>query len=116
MGLPQRIFVLTSAFAALACTFVPIGEVRGLDYPFTIAFARKWRSPLGAARLVSTPSEPGVRPVPLGSGLPRERLPEFGQFYVPGFPKRTQISLKSVASTNSATPAHRDGDPPPKFF
>src|SRR5208283_2980433 len=38
--------------------------VCGLDYTFTIAFA------VGAARLVSTPSPPG-----LGSGLPSDRVP-----------------------------------------
>ena len=42
----------------------------------------------------------------LGSGLPFEGFPEFGQFYTAGFPAGTQ-SLKSVASTSSATPARR---------
>jgi hypothetical protein len=35
-------------------------------------------------------------------------FPEFGQFYVPDFPGRTQ-SFKSVASTNFATPARAGG-------
>jgi len=72
--------------------------VWGLDYPFTLA---RWRA-LGAARLVSTPSHPRM-------GLARDRhltgFPEFEQFYVQGFPRRTQ-SFKSVASTDFATPAY----------
>ena len=59
----------------------PFG-VWSLDYPFTVAIA------LGAARLVSTPSP--------GWGLARDRqlkgFPEFGQFYVAGFPARTQVA------------------------
>jgi hypothetical protein len=34
-------------------------------------------------------------------------FPDFEQFCVPGFPEGTQIVLKSVASTNFATPAYR---------
>src|SRR5208282_6795552 len=64
--------------------------VCGLDYTFTVAE----RSALGAARLVSTPSL---------SGLARDchltGFPEFEQFCVPGFPGRTQMIFKSVAST-----------------
>jgi hypothetical protein len=48
---------------------------------------------LGAARLVSTPS-----PVGAWLGIASKGFPDFGQFYVAGFPARTQ-SLKSVAST-----------------
>lgn len=44
----------------------PFG-VCGLDYPFTVAFA------VGAARLVSTPSQPV--PAGLGSGSPCYRVP-----------------------------------------
>lgn len=60
--------------------------VCGLDYPFTVAFA------LGATRLVSTPSrrEHNVRP-----GLARDchftGFPDFEQFYIAGFPARTQV-------------------------
>ncbi len=76
----------------------PACGVRGLDYPFTMARS----SALGAARLVSTPS-PGIR------GLARDchltGFPEFEQFCIPGFPRGHSRSFKSVASTNSATPA-----------
>ena len=69
--------------------------VRGLDYPFTLAAGA-----VGAARLVSTPSP---------KGLARDRhltgFPEFEQFCTGGFPLGTQAWFKSVASTNSATPA-----------
>ena len=33
--------------------------------------------------------------------------PDFEQFCASGFPEGTQIALKSVASTNFATPAYR---------
>jgi len=36
---PQRIFIHTTAFAALAFAVPRYGEVCGLDYPFTLAFA-----------------------------------------------------------------------------
>jgi hypothetical protein len=73
--------------------------VCGLDYTFTLsAFA-----PLGAARLVSTPSRQ-----PFGwcawLGIASEGFPEFEQFCTSGFPEGTQ-SLKSLASTSSAMPA-----------
>ena len=59
----------------------PPSDVRGLDYPFTLAFA------LGAARLVSTPSLSG-----LARDCHLKGFPEFGQFYAGGFPPRTQVS------------------------
>jgi len=66
----------------------PVG-VCGLDYPFTVAFA------VGAARLVSTPSRPVVRP-----GLARDRhftgFPEFEQFCIAGFPASTQLLLSPM--------------------
>lgn len=58
---------------------------------------------LGAARLVSTPSPCGA-----WLGIASEGFPDFEQFYVPGFPGRTQIlAFKSGASTSFATPAYR---------
>jgi hypothetical protein len=49
------------------------------------------RSAVGAARLVSTPSPIGLP----DRGLARDRhltgFPDFEQFYVPGFPARTQV-------------------------
>jgi hypothetical protein len=75
-------------------------QVRGLDYTFTMAVR-----PAGAARLVSTPSPPGL----LRRGLARDRhftgFPEFEQFCIAGFPASTQVALKSDASADSATPA-----------
>jgi len=58
----------------------PFG-VCGLDYTFTMASA------LGAARLVSTPSPRG-----LARDCHLKGFPDFGQFYVAGFPARTQIA------------------------
>ena len=69
--------------------------VCGLDYPFTLANA------LGAARLVSTPSLAG-----LVRDCHVKGFPEFEQFCILGFPQEhSRIWPKSVASTNSATPA-----------
>ena len=77
--------------------------VCGLDYPFTLAARRERRMALGAARLVSTPSPCGA-----WLGIASEGFPDFEQFYVPGFPGRTQIlAFKSGASTSFATPAYR---------
>jgi hypothetical protein len=80
----------------------PLGcpSVCGLDYPFTVP---RWRG-LGAARLVSTPSEALSR-----QGLARDcqlrGFPEFEQFCIAGFPASTQDWSKSVASTDFATSA-----------
>ena len=64
---------------------------------------RERRMALGAARLVSTPSPCGA-----WLGIASEGFPDFEQFYVPGFPGRTQIlAFKSGASTSFATPAYR---------
>jgi len=75
-------------------------DVCGLDYPFTVP---RWRG-LGAARLVSTPSEALSR-----QGLARDcqlkGFPEFEQFCIAGFPASTQDLSKSVASTDFATSA-----------
>ena len=77
--------------------------VCGLDYPFTLDTRREGRMALGAARLVSTPSPCGA-----WLGIASEGFPDFEQFYVPGFPGRTQIlAFKSGASTSFATPAYR---------
>ena len=54
---------------------------------------------VGAARLVSTPSC-----CQAWLGITNEGFPEFEQFCIRGFPRSTQW-LKSVASTNFATPA-----------
>ena len=71
-------FRTTSAFAA-SRWHVTLPGIRGLDYPFTVAFA------VGAARLVSTPSR---RRAWLGIAI--AGFPEFEQFCVAGFPARTQ--------------------------
>src|ERR1039457_3645749 len=89
----------STAFAAPAV--VPQGLGSGLS----LHRARIWLRGLGAARLVSTPSRPVVRP-----GLARDRhftgFPDFEQFCTAGFPTGTQVlSLKSDASADSATPA-----------
>ena len=74
------------------------GRVWGLDYPFTVA--------LGGFRCC--PSSLYTFPFP---GLARDchltGFPDFEQFCTAGFPAGTQVWLKSVASTNFATPAHR---------
>jgi hypothetical protein len=96
-GCPQRIFLPATAFAAAHAKRGRLGS--GLSL-------RLSGQALGAARLVSTPSRGGE---PLGAwlGIASEGFPEFEQFYVAGFPARTQVWFKSVASTNSATPARR---------
>ena len=38
-------------------------------------------------------------------GIAISGFPEFGQFYIAGFPASTQVFLKSAASANFATPA-----------
>jgi len=58
-------------------------------------------SAVGAARLVSTPSLAG-----LARDCHFTGFPEFEQFYILGFPQEHSSNWpKSVASTNSATPA-----------
>ena len=76
--------------------------VRGLDYTFTVARSRFRCCPSSLYTFA-----PAVRPEALGSGLPVTGFPEFGQFYASGFPEGTQM-LKSVASTNFATPAYQE--------
>ena len=88
-----------TAFAASA--FLPQGLGSGLS----LHHVPDGSGMLGAARLVSTPSRPVVRP-----GLARDRhvtgFPDFEQFCTAGFPTGTQVlSLKSDASADSATPA-----------
>ncbi|AWN45080.1 hypothetical protein DK419_00990 [Methylobacterium terrae] len=56
MASPAGLEPATPGFVPLRLSPPPRG-VRGLDYPFTVASKR----PLGAARLVSTPSQPGGR-------------------------------------------------------
>ena len=94
----QRIFVPAAAFATPATWQ---GLRSGLSLRPVPALCRRG---LGAARLVSTPSP--VLAFGLGAwlGIAFEGFPEFGQFYTASFPAGTQ-SLKSVASTSSATPA-----------
>ena len=96
-------FLTSYGFRRLARP-APMRRVRvcGLDYPFTVL--RPSRR-LGAARLVSTPSRPGLRPVRAWLGIASQGFPEFGQFCIRGFPRSTQVCLKSVASTGFATPA-----------
>ncbi|MEY2943306.1 MAG: hypothetical protein RLY97_1320 [Pseudomonadota bacterium] len=84
------------------CDICHMRGVWSLDYPFTIFPA--WPENLGAARLVSTPSQ-RMKPQGLARDCHLTGFPEFGQFYVSGFPLRTQFTHKSVASTDSATPA-----------
>lgn len=82
-GFPQRIFLPATAFTA-----TPFGAFVVWTIP------SPWRvRALGAARLVSTPSQgPPSRP----QGLARDRhvrgFPEFEQFYVADFPARTQVA------------------------
>ena len=69
-----------------------------------------WRvCAVGAARLVSTPSLAKTPSRSLGKSLARDchltGFPEFEQFCIGGFPRSTQVSFKSVASTSFATPA-----------
>lgn len=85
--------------------------VRGLDYPFTV--------PRRGPGVRCCPSSLYTFPL---SGLARDRhltgFPEFEQFCIAGFPASTQGWLKSVASTNFATPAsqaflYKAADSPP---
>ena len=77
----QRIFLPATAFAAPAGT--SCRRVCGLDYPFTVS---------GRCRRVRCcPSSLYTFPAPsfglgLGSGLPFEGFPEFGQFCIRRFP------------------------------
>jgi hypothetical protein len=64
--------------------------VCGLDYTFTLACA------LGAARLVSTPSPPG-----LGSGLPSDRFPRI-------YCHKDFLNFASRSNRNSAPIPHLD--------
>ena len=79
----RRIFLPATAFAAA----LREPRVWSLDYPFTMAAI----AAVGAARLVSTPSPAGA-----WLGIASEGFPEFGQFYVQGFPRRTQIGLSPL--------------------
>jgi hypothetical protein len=62
---------------------------------------------LGAARLVSTPSRCRA-----WLGIAIAGFPEFGQFCVRGFPRRTQ-TFKSVASAIPPRPRGRSAIPAP---
>ena len=101
-GLEPSRTLRSNGFSYPATAFAAAHRFRngvwGLDYPFTISV-----EDLGAARLVSTPSRP------IGLGLARDRhvtgFPDFEQFCTAGFPAGTQVSLKSDASADSATPA-----------
>jgi hypothetical protein len=85
-----RIFLPTTAFAALAPRRLSANaQVRGLDYPFTLAFARE------RSRVRCCPSSLYTFPRRLrAKGLARDchvtGFPEFGQFCIAGFPTRTQ--------------------------
>jgi hypothetical protein len=85
----RRIFLPATVFTAVQ---VEGPYVCGLDYPFTLT---QLCQVLGAARLVSTPSE--VREHP---GLARDRhltgFPEFEQFCTSGFPEGTQFGLSPL--------------------
>jgi hypothetical protein len=71
-----RIFLPATAFAASRAPHrCAAPRVCGLDYPFTVLRPRRR---LGAARLVSTPSRPGLLPSGLGSGLPVKVSPSLG--------------------------------------
>jgi hypothetical protein len=95
---------------------MPTRQVRvcGLDYPFTVL--RPSRR-LGAARLVSTPSRPGLRPFRAWLGIASQGFPEFGQFCIQGFPWSTQVvssPLRLPVSPRprdaaSISPRHRRG-------
>ena len=105
----RQIFVPTTTFAADAPEEIR-RAVCSLDYPFIIA----GRPALDAARLVSTPSPPAVKPAELGSGSAWVAygplaFPEFEQFYSRRFRRGTQTWFKSVVSTNSTTPAYSYG-------
>jgi hypothetical protein len=86
----QRIFVPSTAFAALTRALEGSRQVCGLDYPFTLP--RKIRG-LGAARLVSTPSRMGFG-IRAWLGIAIAGFPEFGQFCFVGFPCEHSNSLQ----------------------
>ena len=69
--------------------------VRGLDYPFTLAFVRCRCCPSSLYTFPLTEA---------WLGIASEGFPDFEQFCSQGFPQGTQW-LKSDASTSSATPA-----------
>ena len=75
-------------------------RVCGLDYPFAV------RAECAFGVFRRCPSSLYTFPV---RGLARDYqskgFPEFEQFYVAGFPARTQVGLESAASASSATPA-----------
>ena len=81
----KRIFIPATAFAA------SLMGVWGLDYPFTLAPSRFRCCP---SSLYTFPQ----RVIP--KGLARDRhfkaFPEFEQFYVQGFPRRTQVCLSPL--------------------
>ena len=82
-----------TAFAALAKVPKAPGPVWGLDYPFTMS---RRQPGAGAARLVSTPSRRKMRSAGAWLGIPTPAVsgsgfPEFGQFYIAGFPAGTQV-------------------------
>ena len=89
----QRIFLPTTVFTAA------FRGVWSLDYPFTLAPA------LGAARLVSTPSQNG-----LGSRLPcksMRQVPSNLSSSTRQFPIHAPNNIKSVASTIPPRPLER---------
>ena len=69
------------------------GDVCGLDYPFTVAFA------VGAARLVSTPSR-----FRAWLGIAIAGFPEFEQFCTSSFQEGTQVSLSPLRLPISPRP------------
>jgi len=93
----RRIFLPSTVFTAA------VSGVCGLDYPFTLAM----RLRCCPSSLYTFPNGPAGR---AWLGIAKQRFPhakgfpEFEQFYFRSFPRSTQ-SFKSVASTNSATPA-----------
>jgi hypothetical protein len=74
--------------------------VCGLDYTFILSALTL----LDAARLVSTPSS-SRSAGSLARDCHAKGFPEFEQFYASSFLEGTQLWLKSLASTNFATPA-----------
>ena len=91
---PHRPFGPTDFLTSYGFRRRPLG-VCGLDYPFTCS-----ESPLGAARLVSTPSP--------FRGLARDchvtGFPEFEQFCIRGFPRSTQVRLSPLRLPISPRP------------
>ena len=104
-GYPQRIFVPATAFAAPPSrSRASAGSWSGLSlHP-----APAPNPSLGqTSGFRCCPSSLYTFPFP---GLARDchltGSPEFGQFYIAGFPGSTQVGSKSVASTSFATPAY----------